>query len=128
MTTAAADGEGSLAAAISSANAMTGSDTILFNIDAPSPITLFITNLPTITDPVVIDATTQPGYVDRPLITLRGIESEAGGGSAGFRIETNNSVVRGFVFNRFAQGTLQNGAAVTLRGNENRVESNWIGH
>src|SRR5437868_15378007 len=54
-------GAGTLRQAITDANASPGSDTIVFNIAGSGIKSIFITSmLPTITDPVVIDGTTQP--------------------------------------------------------------------
>ena len=66
-------GAGSLRDAIINANATLGTDTITFNIPGPGvkAISLLIA-LPDITDRVVIDATTQPGYAGTPLIELDG--------------------------------------------------------
>jgi hypothetical protein len=68
-------GAGSLQQAISDANNHAGLDTINFNVSG-SGIQFLFTNatLPTITDPVVIDATTQPGYAGTPLIHMEGME------------------------------------------------------
>ena len=49
--------------AITSANAAAGADTIVFNIAGAGAHTISLTTaLPTITDTVIIDATTQSGY------------------------------------------------------------------
>jgi titin len=72
--------------------------------------------LPQITDPVVIDGTTQGGFVGTPLIEING----AGGGtSAGLRIQSGNCTVRGLVLNRFAAQAilLQGGGTNTIMGN-----------
>ena len=50
-----------------------GTDTIVFNIPGSGvKVISLLTALPEITDPVVIDATTQPGYAGTPLIELDG--------------------------------------------------------
>ena len=118
-------GEGTLAAAIESANQADGSDTITF--DLTDDFEIVVTSLPTITDTVVIDGTTQSGYIDRPIINLFGIEDRAGSGSSGLRVEANQSVVRGLAFQRFIGGSEQNGAAITLVGSANLIEANYIG-
>ena len=87
-----------LRAAIQESNASDGSK------DIPSPSnTLSIapaTELPVITDPVVIDGTTQPGFVDKPIVELRGDALAAG--SRGIRILAGDSTVRGLVVNGFS--------------------------
>ena len=67
-------GAGSLREAIDLANANPGPDSIEFDIGSGGPQTIHIDSaLPTITDPVVIDGTTQPGYVDSPIVEVDGI-------------------------------------------------------
>ena len=67
-------GAGSLRQAIIDANTTSGADTIDFNIGAGGVQTIALTTsaLPTITEQVTIDATTQPGYAGTPIIELRG--------------------------------------------------------
>ncbi len=61
-----------LRAAIQESNASLGStDTIGFNIPQLHRSSL-ASELPLITDSVVIDGTTQPGFVDKPIVELRG--------------------------------------------------------
>ena len=65
-------GAGSLRQAIVDANLSPGVDTIQFaTLPQLGPIVL-ATPLPDITDPVIIDATTHPAYVDRPVVEVRG--------------------------------------------------------
>ncbi len=85
--------------AIEAANAAPGPDVIRFSIGSGAKTIALLSPLPTITDPVTLDATTQPGYSGAPLIELDG--SGAGPGANGFRISAGNSVVAGFVINRF---------------------------
>ena len=85
--------------AINAANANPGTDTIRFVIGTgPKSITL-LSVLPTITDPVVLDGTTQPGFSGQPIIELDG--SSAGPGANGLRISGGGSLVTGLVINRF---------------------------
>ena len=64
VTNTSASGPGSLQQAILDANATNGLDTIIFQIPGTGVHTITPTSaLPAITDPVVIDGTTQPGYV-----------------------------------------------------------------
>ena len=114
-------GTGSLRQAILNANATPGADVITFNIPGSGvhTINLFI-GLPGITDPVVLDATTQPGYAGTPLIELNG--AQAGSGASGFSISAGASTIRGFAINRF------NNAGIALSGNGNNlIEGNYIG-
>src|SRR5437870_11674662 len=66
-------GPGSLRQAILDANANPGLDTIAFNLGNGGMQTIRPnSSLPTITDPVVLDGTTQPGFAGNPLIVLNG--------------------------------------------------------
>src|SRR5262249_7370543 len=89
----------SLREAILAANAHPGLDLIGFNIPGLNRTISPLSALPDITDPVVIDATTQPGYKGLPLVELEG--SKAGIGANGLTITGGGSVVRGLVINRF---------------------------
>ena len=96
-------GPGSLRQAILDSNAATGStNTIDFNISGPGVQTIApLSPLPTITNPVLIDGESQPGYSGTPLIELNG--SQAGSGD-GLLITAPNVTVRGLDINDFSQG------------------------
>jgi parallel beta-helix repeat protein len=113
-------GAGSLRQAILDANATSGLDTIIFQIPGSGVHTIvLLAALPAITDPVVIDGTTQPGYAGTPLIELNGTSA---GSSAGLRLLTANSTIKGLAINLFvAQGLLIQGAGSNL------VQGNFIG-
>ncbi|MBP1658646.1 MAG: alkaline phosphatase, partial [Bacteroidetes bacterium] len=71
VTTINDTGNGSLRKAISDANVSPGADTIRFNISPAGAKTITpLSKLPNIIDPVTIDGTTQPGFVDKPMIEL----------------------------------------------------------
>src|SRR5665213_300271 len=73
VTTASDAGAGSLRQMILNANANPGLDTIAFNIPGTGPFTITPgAGLPAITDPALIDGTTQPGYAGTPLIEING--------------------------------------------------------
>src|SRR5262249_47635739 len=93
-------GSGSLRQAILDANAQPGTDTIAFQIDGDGVHTIQPTSaLPAITDPVVIDGSTQPGYAGTPLIELNG--SKAGASSvSGLTIIAGSSTVQCLVINK----------------------------
>ena len=76
--------------------------------------------LPTITDPVVIDGTTQPGFAGSPLVELSG--AGAGAVTAALNITAGGSSVRGLVINRF------NGHGIRLASaGGNTIAGNFIG-
>ncbi len=120
-------GPGSLRQAILNANGSPGMDTINFSIGF-GPQTIAPTSpLPTITDPVIIDATTQPGYSGPPIIELNG--SNAGAGANGLYITAGNSTVTGLVINRFRPLFLVGGGNGILleNGGGNGISGNYIG-
>src|SRR6185436_14143197 len=98
-------GPGSLRQAISDANTNVGStNNIDFAIPGSAPFTITpLSSLPNITNPVVIDATTQPGFNGAPLVELDG-SSVVGNLNGAFFINAAGagSTVRGFAINRFA--------------------------
>ena len=113
-------GAGSLRQAILNANASAGADIISFAIPGAGPFTITPASaLPTITNPVVIDGTTQPGFAGTPIVELSG--ASAGGGN-GLTISAGGSTVRGLVINRFGA------AGINLNsGSGNVVEGNYLG-
>jgi hypothetical protein len=116
VTNANDSGAGSLRQAILDANATPGFDTINFNIGSGAQTITPLSPLPTVADPVALDATTQPGYSGAPIIELNG--ASAGNGAAGIRISAGSSFVRGFVVNRFGdQIVLETGGGNTVAGN-----------
>jgi hypothetical protein len=97
-------GDGSLRKAILDAIASPGSELIRFDIPGAGVHTIApASNLPDITDPVVIDATTQPGWSSLPLIELRGQALV----TRGFRILAGSSTISGFAINGFASHGIQ---------------------
>jgi len=82
--------------AINAVNATPGTDTITFDIPGTGPyIIQLASQLPTITDPVMIDGWSQPGYVDEPVIILDGQVSGGPPEIRGLVITAADSVVRG---------------------------------
>ncbi len=115
------DGPNTLRRAIQDANATPGQDLIQFNIPGPGPYSIAPTSaLQPISDSVVIDATTQPGFSGTPIIELNG-SLEVGPASTrdGLRINAPNSTVRGLAINRFNRfGIVVEGTSgVTISGN-----------
>lgn len=107
-----------LRAAIQNANKVTGADEIRFSIGSGPVVIQPATNLPAITERVVVDATTQPGYANRPLIELRG----GAGAANGLSVVGGDTTIRGFAINSFPNF----GIVLDSKGG-NRVEGNYIG-
>lgn len=120
VTSNADSGAGTLRAAITSANATVGSDTITFAIGTGFQTITLATALPTITQPVVIDATTQPGWLGNPLIEING----AAVTGTGLTINAGSSTVKGLVINRF-QGA--GGHGIVLASGSNTIQNCYIG-
>src|SRR3989304_8216582 len=116
--------ECTLREASGAANALPGADAIAFDIPGAGPHTIQpSSSLPTVTDPVVIDGSTQPGFAGTPIVELDG---SGGGGGDGLSITAGNSVVRGLAINRF--GVTQFNAGIELlSGGGNVVEGNYLG-
>lgn len=120
VTNANNNGPGSLRDAINNANATTGADTITFNIPGLGvKVISLVESLPEITEQVVIDASTQPGYAGTPLIELDGALV---GNNSGLIIKAGGSTVRGLAIVRF------NATGITLSDcNNNLIQANHIG-
>ncbi len=92
--------ECTLREAIAAANAAPGADIIHFSIPGPGPHTIQPTGaLPTITDPVVIDGTTQPGFAGTPIVEVSGALAPVV--TNGLTITSGGSTIRGLVVNGF---------------------------
>ena len=124
VTNANNHGAGSLRDAIVNANATVGKDTIVFNIPGPGVKTISVQNtLPEITDAVVIDGTTQPGYAGAPLIELDGLGIGSSGTGNALVIRAGGSTVRGL-----AIGNFRNGVGISLISCDNNViQANYVG-
>jgi hypothetical protein len=114
-------GPGSLRQTILDGNVGPDAGTIVFDIAGAGVHTIRPSSpLPVVTNPMVIDGTTQPGFAGAPLIELTG--SGAGNGAIGLEIAAGNSVVRGLVINAFA------GDGIELETNgDNVIAGNYIG-
>jgi hypothetical protein len=113
-------GPGSLRQAIINANTTAGADLITFNIGAGGPQSINLAAaLDEITEAVMIDATTQPGFAGNPIIELPGSVVPTGDG---FHVSKGGTTIRGFVINGFPG----EGIFLTTIGN-NIVERNFIG-
>jgi hypothetical protein len=120
VTTDSNHGAGSLREAMTNANATPGLDTIVFNIPGPGVKVINLQlPLPEITDPVVIDASTQPGYAGAPLIEINGSQASTG---SGLVIKASGTTIRGLAINRF-----QDSGIFIRLANNNVIQGNYIG-
>lgn len=112
-------GLGSLREAITNANATVGKDTISFDIPGSGiKVITLLTSLPDITDAVIIDGSTQPGYAGSPLIELDGLQT----GASGLVIKAGGSTVKGLAIGNF------NEFGIWLNNCDNNViQGNYIG-
>jgi hypothetical protein len=116
-------GEGSLRQAILNANAFAGVNAIDFKIDSVSKTINLASALPMITDAVIIDGTTQSGYVTvtdapgAPIVELNGANA---GAVNGLVISAGNSTVTGLAINRFAQD------GIRITAGTNQIQKNLI--
>jgi CSLREA domain-containing protein len=112
----------SLREAINTSNASVGTpDTITFAIptsDFPS-IAAVSGGLPTITDPVTIDATTQDPLSTTPDVELDGSNA---GAVHGFNITAGSTTIKGFVIDDFGADGIHLQSA-----GDNTIVGNWIG-
>ena len=119
VTNANDSGAGSLRQAILDANANPGLDAINFNIAGPSLKIQPTLRLPDITDPVVIDGSTQPGFAGAPIVELNGGKSA----ERALFVNAPGSTIRGLVINGFSTGAIIIGSA----GAGSHVEGCYIG-
>ncbi|WP_419195274.1 DUF4347 domain-containing protein, partial [Novipirellula herctigrandis] len=127
VTTTADSGAGSLRQAIIDANASTGADIITFSIAGTGVhIITPIGALPTITERVTIDATTDDSFAangNRPAITLDG--SSSGAANDGFVLSAtaDGTTIRGFVISDWDG----DGIEIQAGSDNNTIVGNYIG-
>ena len=121
VTTTANEGEGSLRWAIEQANSSAFRDSITFNIQGNGPHTIeLLERLDSFIQPVLIDATVQPGFdAGNPAIVIDGSEINNSGFT--FAGGSDNSEMRGLSVVGF------NANAIVILSNENKITSNFIG-
>ena len=112
----------SLREAMNAANAVAngqGPDEIHFSVGSGAQSIALSATLPVITEAVIIDGATQPGYAGTPIIELNG----AGAGEAnGLVFGANGSTVRAIAITNFGQ----NGIQVNANASGNRITANAI--
>ncbi|HEX9928218.1 MAG TPA: carboxypeptidase-like regulatory domain-containing protein [Pyrinomonadaceae bacterium] len=114
-------GAGSLRRAILDANTNLGTDTIVFNIGSGIQMIRPTSELPIITDPIIIDGSTQPGFSGTPLIIIDGTSITRF--SPGLRISAGNSILRSIAINNFRDGI----ALVIDTNDGNTIQGCYIG-
>ncbi|HEV7768147.1 MAG TPA: Calx-beta domain-containing protein [Thermoanaerobaculia bacterium] len=118
VSTNADSGVGSFDQAIIDANTTPGPDDIHFNIGAGGPQIITTGPIPIITEEVVIDGTTQPGYSGTPIVTLDGDDTIG----AELRIQSSSpSTIRGLVIIDML------GAGVRVENGGATISGNYIG-
>ena len=119
-TCATASGDCTLRAALQEANATTESDEIEFDISGGAPHTIQPQSaLPTVSEPVIIDGSSEPDYIDGPVVELDG--QDAGSSTAGLTI-TRASTVQGLAIINFDG----NGLVLDLTVGST-IQENYIG-
>jgi hypothetical protein len=140
VTTAGDSGPGSLRQAIIDANLNPGLDMITFAVGSGSQAIAPLTALPVITDPVVIDGTTQPGFAGTPLIDIVGTSVPS---ANGLQVTAGGSTINALGVHGFSSGTgirletsggdLVQGSSVGQNGtgilsvSSNIIQGNFIG-
>ena len=111
-------GAGSLRQAILDANAHAGRDTIIFNIGSGPQTIAPLSALPNLSDPVIVDGSTQPGFAGQPIIELNGTTA---GTCLYLPVSGSGSTIRGLVVNRC------NGHGILIDGSNNVIQGNYVG-
>jgi hypothetical protein len=121
VTSTADQGAGTLRQAILDANKTTAPDTINFDVGEGEKTIAPQTGLPYIKQPLTLDATTQPGFSDQPIIELSGEKITKQ--QDGLRIDAPQVTVKGLIINQFT------GSGIFLFNNTgtNTIQDNWIG-
>ncbi len=122
VTSDADAGPGTLRAYIEDANTTPGADEIHFALDPGPHILVLLSALPPIVDPVIIDATTQPGFTGTPIIEISGENLLSPYEHHGLLIFSGRCTVRGLVINRFPGAGI-----VIVDGGTNVVEACYVG-
>lgn len=99
VTTAADSGAGSLRDAIKHADATPGADVIRFHLPSGDTTIHLASALPSITNAVTIDGTSEPGFAGTPLVTIDG--AGAGVTASGLVFSAGKSTVTGVVVTDF---------------------------
>jgi len=112
----------SLRAAIQEAESQAGANTIDFDIPGGGTHTLIPGEAyPILNQPVTIDATSQPGYTDAPLVVIDGSGTT---NSNGLALRGGGSLIKGLSIVNFRE---QIGISGSAGNGQNRIGANYIG-
>ncbi len=123
-------GTGSFRQAILDADASSGPSTIVFDLSTSDPNYNSSTGvwtispasaLPLITQPITIDATTQPGYAGSPLVVLTGASAGSGANGINLASGSDGSTVKGLVIDGFS------GVGIQVTSANNTIQGDYIG-
>jgi len=120
VTNANDSGPGSFRQALSDANNNAGVDTIEFNISGAPPFTINLASaLPPVNETATIDGTTQPGFINKPVVVLNGT---AAASATGLTLNAVGTTVRGLVIRSFAKYGVE-----MLGGGQHTIQTCFIG-
>ena len=114
-------GTGTLRQAIVDSNATPGSNTIDFSIGTDAQTISVLSALPSITVPVTIDGTSQPGYTNAPLIDLDGTSAGTGVDGLVLAAGSDGSTVKALVISNFTDD------GISITTTDNAIVSSYIG-
>ena len=120
VSTLADSGPGTLRQAILDANDSPDENLVVFSLPGSAPYSIHLLSaLPAITSPIILDGSSQPGFVGTPLIELDG--STSSNAIDGLVIRAGSSTVRALDLHGFAN-------AIRLENNGgNIIQGNFIG-
>lgn len=124
-------GTGSLRDAITDANANPGIDSIVFAIPGTGARVITpLSDLPAITDPLIVSGYTQPGSAPATASSLAPVNVviNAVNTASGLVVQTNGSTVAGLVVHNVSgTGGRCGGAGICVLGNNNTVRGDYVG-
>ncbi len=126
------NGEVTLRSAIEEANVLAGQQTIYFYIQETDPIIQPLSDfLPPITQPVILDGTSQSGYSDSHLVEINGAFGGlkvVAGGSTVKGLKINNSSNYGLTLSEAGGNTIEANqiSGILISSSENNINDNII--
>ena len=123
VTNISDSGAGTIRQAISDANNNSGADDIDFNLVGTAPFTINLTaGLPAILETVNLDATTQAGFSNKPVVVLNG--SGIAASVNGLTLNSSGNIVRGLVIKSFPKYGIE---ALSSAAGSNTIQCCFIG-